>query len=215
MAILIVDDSKHLHTQMEVFLKGAGLTGLYFSESAANAIELIRPADEGGKGLHVDLILMDIEMEEMDGIEATRRIKSNRLFQDVPIIMVTGDTRSESLQAAFDAGAVDYITKPVRKIELLARVRSFLQLKQTTDDRKAREAENEKLIAELQEALARVKLLNGLLPICASCKRIRDDNGYWNQIESYIRDHSEADFSHGLCPKCADKLYGDEDWYKA
>ncbi len=208
MAILIVDDSQHVHAQLEVLLKGDGLIDLYFSESASKAIELIRPADEGGKSLDVDLILMDIEMEEgMNGIEATRLIKSKMLFQDIPILMVTGNTNSGSLQKAFDAGAVDYITKPIRKVELLARVRSFLQLKQATDDRKAREAEKETLIADLQEALARVRLLSGLLPICASCKKIRDDQGYWNQIESYVRDHSEAKFSHGICPECANKLY--------
>jgi hypothetical protein len=73
--------------------------------------------------------------------------------------------------------------------------------------RKQAEEERERLIAELQKALSDVKALSGLLPICASCKRIRDDKGYWNQLESYIRDHSEAEFSHGICPDCAKKLY--------
>jgi len=73
--------------------------------------------------------------------------------------------------------------------------------------RKAIEEERERLITELQEALSKVKLLSGFLPICASCKKIRDDKGYWNQIESYIRDHSDAEFSHGLCPECARELY--------
>lgn len=75
--------------------------------------------------------------------------------------------------------------------------------------RRSIEAEREKLIEELQGALDKVKQLSGLLPICASCKKIRDDNGYWNQIESYIRDHSEAEFSHGICPDCAKRLYPD------
>ena len=78
---------------------------------------------------------------------------------------------------------------------------------------KQAEQERDKLIAELQKALAKVRTLSGMLPICASCKRIRDDTGYWNQIESYIRDHSEADFSHGICPECAQKLYPDIDIY--
>ncbi|MBF0549449.1 MAG: PAS domain S-box protein [Deltaproteobacteria bacterium] len=73
--------------------------------------------------------------------------------------------------------------------------------------RKRAEMERERFTSELQEALAKVKLLSGFLPICASCKKIRDDRGYWRQIESYIRDHSEADFSHGICPDCARKLY--------
>jgi PAS domain S-box-containing protein len=75
--------------------------------------------------------------------------------------------------------------------------------------------ENEKahLIQRLQETLSQVKQLSGLLPICSSCKKIRDDKGYWNQIESYIRKHAEVDFSHGLCPECVHKLYGDQNWY--
>lgn len=75
------------------------------------------------------------------------------------------------------------------------------------DDRKQAEKEREKHIAALQQALSEVKVLSGLLPICASCKKIRDDKGYWNQIESYIQNHSEAQFSHGLCPECASKIY--------
>ncbi|MBA4391425.1 MAG: hypothetical protein C0399_10885 [Syntrophus sp. (in: bacteria)] len=76
-------------------------------------------------------------------------------------------------------------------------------------ERKGTEEEREKLISELQEALTRVKTLGGLLPICSSCKKIRDDKGYWNQIEVYIRDHSEADFSHGICPECSKIMYPD------
>jgi two-component system, OmpR family, response regulator VanR len=76
-------------------------------------------------------------------------------------------------------------------------------------ERKKAEREKEGLIGQLRQALAEVKKLSGLLPICASCKRIRDDKGYWQQIEGYIRDHSEADFSHGICPECAKKLYPD------
>ena len=74
-------------------------------------------------------------------------------------------------------------------------------------ERKQAEEEREKVIEELQDALAKVKTLSGLLPICSSCKKIRDDNGYWNQIEAYIRDRSEAEFSHSICPECRKKLY--------
>jgi len=74
-------------------------------------------------------------------------------------------------------------------------------------ERKRAEEEREKLIEELQNALAKVKTLSGLLPICSSCKKIRDDKGYWNQIEAYIRDHSEAEFSHSICPECVKELY--------
>jgi hypothetical protein len=69
--------------------------------------------------------------------------------------------------------------------------------------------EREELIRQLQKALAQVKTLTGLLPICSSCKRVRDDQGYWHQVESYVRDHSHAEFSHSICPDCAAKLYPD------
>ncbi len=81
-------------------------------------------------------------------------------------------------------------------------------------ERKKADAEREKMILELTDALDQVKSLSGLLPICASCKKIRDDKGYWNQIETYIEKHSDAQFSHGICQECAEKLYGDSTWYK-
>ncbi|MBB5347907.1 response regulator [Desulfoprunum benzoelyticum] len=77
------------------------------------------------------------------------------------------------------------------------------------DQRKKLERERENLIRDLQEALANIKTLSGLLPICASCKKIRDDQGYWNQIETYIKNHSDATFTHGICPQCMEKLYPD------
>jgi len=74
-------------------------------------------------------------------------------------------------------------------------------------DRKKAEEERERLILKLRDALSKVRTLSGMLPICASCKKIRNDKGYWEQIETYVRDHSEADFTHGICPDCAKKLY--------
>jgi len=83
---------------------------------------------------------------------------------------------------------------------------SVIVIKDITEVKEAEE-QREKLIDELQSALVQVKLLSGLLPICSSCKKIRDDKGYWNQIEGYIRDHSEAEFTHSICPECAKRLY--------
>jgi PAS domain S-box-containing protein len=80
-------------------------------------------------------------------------------------------------------------------------------------ERKRVEEEREGLIGKLQDALDNIKTLKGLLPICSKCKKIRDDKGYWNQIEGYIQEHSDALFSHSLCPECMNKIYGDEDWY--
>ena len=75
--------------------------------------------------------------------------------------------------------------------------------------------EKEKLINELKEALADIDLLGGLLPICSNCRKIRDDNGYWNQLEHYLEENSDLSFSHGLCPECEKALYGNEDWYNS
>jgi PAS domain S-box-containing protein len=88
-------------------------------------------------------------------------------------------------------------------------ITALLGITRDITEQKKMEEEKEKLLSKLQDALTKVKLLSGFLPICVSCKKIRDDKGYWNQIESYIRDHSEADFTHGLCPDCANKIYPD------
>ena len=87
--------------------------------------------------------------------------------------------------------------------DIIGLVESFQDITKLTD----LEKEKNQLIEKLQQALSHVKKLSGFLPICASCKKIRDDSGYWNQIETYIRDHSEAEFSHSLCPECSRKLY--------
>jgi len=143
----------------------------------------------------------------VDGIEACRRIKSVERLRDIPIIMVTAKTEESDLEAAFSVGAMDYIIKPLRSIELLVRSRSALNLKKEIDRRKNREQELLNLNKELKDSIETIKTLRGLIPICASCKKIRDDKGYWNQIETYIQKHSEAEFSHGICPECARKLY--------
>jgi DNA-binding response OmpR family regulator len=207
MAVLVVDDSHDVHNQLQVFLRSGGVENLHFADSVAAAYQLLGLVPGGRPNLAIDLILMDINMADTNGIEATRRIKAVAEFQDVPVLMITGDSSKESLMAAFEAGAVDYITKPLNKVELVARVRSFLKLKAEIDARKKREQ-------ELEEAISQIKALKGLLPICASCKKIRKDDGYWQQIESYIKEHSEAEFTHSICPECAKRLYPDLDIYK-
>ncbi len=96
---------------------------------------------------------------------------------------------------------------PIR--DLAGRVTHYVAVKEDITARKQTEAERDILIHDLQEALANVKSLSGLLPICASCKKIRDDKGYWSQVESYIQKHSDATFTHGMCPECLKKWYPD------
>lgn len=206
MAILIVDDSTDHYALLRSILTKAGHTQILGAESAQAAFSIL--SLEGMPSTtDIDLILMDVLMPEIDGVQACRRIKQVPHLRDIPIIMVTAKNDLDNLHEAFSAGAMDYINKPVKSIELLARVASALTLKKETDCRKLREAELRRSNEELQQALREVKVLRGLIPICASCKKIRNDGGFWQQIEEYIGEHSEAEFSHGLCQPCLKKLY--------
>ncbi|MCP4693030.1 MAG: response regulator [Desulfobacterales bacterium] len=140
-----------------------------------------------------ELILLDIMMPEIDGYEVCKKIKANNALQDIPVIFLTAKTETDDLVKGFDAGAVDYVTKPFNSAELLARIKTHIELKRAREE---------------------LKTLRGYIPICAKCKKIRDDEGFWSQIEQYIENHTEAMFSHGLCPGCTEELYGDQAWYK-
>jgi len=192
---------------IQSILTTKGQTEVLTAESAREAFRHLAIEDHESGDVAIDLILMDIMMSDMDGIRACQRIKAVERLREIPIIMVTGRTDSEDLRAAFAAGAMDYITKPLNSVELLARVSSALALKRAIDIRKARERELVERHGQLEQALKEVKVLRGLIPICFSCKKIRDDQGYWHTIEAYIQAHSEVDFSHGLCPECMDKRF--------
>jgi adenylate cyclase len=165
MSILIVDDTAFQREALGALLATHGYTEVVTAASALEALDRL-----GSRGLVqttpcVDLILMDIRMPDMDGIAACRRIKSMPQLRDLPIIMVTSSDDTSDLQLAFDAGAIDYLIKPPNEVELLARVRSALKLKQEIDRRKAREQE----LLDLAELLGRERersdmLLLNILP---------------------------------------------------
>jgi len=206
MAILIVDDSPDQHLLLRSLLTKAGHTDVLAADSAQAAFTTLNlTGSEPPK--HIDLILMDVLMPDLDGVSACRQLKQAQHLRDIPIIMVTANNDLTNLKEAFAAGAMDYINKPVKSVELLARVSSALALKHEMDCRKEREQELRRSNEELQRALKEVKVLRGLIPICASCKKIRNDGGFWQQLEEYLSDHSEAEFSHGLCQPCIKKLY--------
>lgn len=202
--ILIVDDDPITRLLLKNMLQSDGYTAIFEADSGKTALHLLE--DQAP-----DLILLDIQMPGMEGYDVCRIIREEHRNPDVPIVMITGtEVESEQvLTRSFNAGATDFISKPIRPLELLARVRTALaiksardRLKQELELRTRAEREKERTIAELREALQTIKTLNGLLPICASCKKIRDDSGYWSQLESYISDHSGAEFSHSICPEC-------------
>jgi DNA-binding response OmpR family regulator len=205
-SILIVDDSPDQQALLRSILGKAGHDDVLSADSAKSASLLLNLGGEATSH-KIDLILMDIFMPEQDGVETCRQIKRCAHLQDVPVIMVTAKSDLSNLKEAFSAGAMDYISKPVNSVELLARVSSALLLKQEMDRRKNRELELRRSNEELQKALKEVKVLRGLIPICASCKKIRNDGGFWQQLEEYLGEHSEAEFSHGLCQPCIKKLY--------
>ena len=169
-------------------------------------------ARDGSEGLALfrehrpDVIVTDIRMPVMDGLKMARAIRDEN--KEALIIVTTAHSDTSYMLDAIDIGVDQYVIKPVSVEKLAAAVEKCTQIVEYRRAHKQYLAEREKLIKELQEALVKVKLLSGFLPICASCKKIRDDKGYWNQIEAYIRDHSEAEFSHGICPDCAEKIYG-------
>ena len=206
MSILIVDDSPDQQALLRSILSKAGHADLLSADSAKAAARVLNLSGDSASQ-KIDLILMDVLMPEQDGVETCRQIKRCAHLEDVPVIMVTAKSDLSNLREAFAAGAMDFISKPVNSIELVARVSSALLLKQEMDRRKNRELELRRSNEELQKALKEVKVLRGLIPICASCKKIRNDGGFWQQIEEYLGEHSEAEFSHGLCQPCIKKLY--------
>lgn len=190
--LLIVDDvPANLHTLMEI------LGDSYRFIPAKNGEQCLKKLEEE---VLPDLVLLDIMMPGMDGYEVCERIKEDVRIQDIPVIFVTAISEIEDAARGFQTGAVDFIQKPLNPIMVKARVELHLKLHNTTED--------------LKKALSQVKLLSGFLPICSFCKKIRDDEGYWNQIELYIRNHSEAQFSHSICQECAQEHYPDLDLYE-
>ena len=147
-----------------------------------------------------------IEMNAAD-VFSTKEI---RTFADVVAIVDISKDDSQEFVVESKEGRSFIVEVSASNVtsssgELAGRMASFIDITK----RREVEADREKLISKLQEALKKIKTLRGIIPICAACKKIRDDKGYWNQIESYIKEHSDADFSHGICPECAEKLYPD------
>lgn len=185
--ILIVDDERfNIMTLTELLHDDYKIMAAKDGEQALAAVQ---------REILPDLILLDILMPGINGYEVCKRLKANERTKPIPVIFVTAVTEIEDAARGFQAGAVDFIQKPLDLVMAKARVDLHIKLHKTMQD--------------LNEALSQVKTLSGFLPICMHCKKIRDDSGYWNQIESYIRKHSEAEFSHSICKECAEKHYPD------
>ncbi len=145
------------------------------------------------------LALLDWMMPGLDGVEVCRRVRERHTSQPPYLILLTARQDTRSIVAGLQAGANDYISKPFDLEELRARIdvgARMVELQQKLAQR----------VRELEEALAHIKRLQGILPICSYCKKVRNDQNYWQQVESYISDHSDVLFSHGICPDCLPRV---------
>jgi sigma-B regulation protein RsbU (phosphoserine phosphatase) len=146
-----------------------------------------------------ELLILDWMMPGVDGLEVCRRVRQKFPALPVYIILLTARAGREDVVRGLLGGADDYITKPFDREELRARVqvgRRVIELQKALAGR----------VGELENALKHIQQLQGLLPICSYCKRVRNDRNYWQQIETYVSEHSEAQFSHGICPDCWEKV---------
>jgi DNA-binding response OmpR family regulator len=206
--LLIIDDvSKNIQVLGHVLSKED--YSLSFAMDGRQALQLIAEND-------FDLILLDIMMPFMDGYEVCRRLKKIPGKGDIPVIFLTARTEAEDIVKGFQMGAVDYVTKPFNAHELHARVRTHVELKNARDTitRHNRELAQkndalQEINAKLKKALDRIETLEGILPICSFCKKIRNENGTWNRLEGYIMARSSAKFSHSVCPDCLKRHYPD------
>lgn len=195
MRILIAEDDLTSRTMLSAVLNKFGHETVLTSDGE-EAYGALRKSDAPR------LALLDWMMPVIDGLEVVRRIRSEAGLQQPYLIMLTTKSEKTDIVAALDAGADDYLVKPFHPAELRARVEAGRRLTEAKD-----------LLAEqvrkLRQALDDIKTLQGILPICMHCKQIRNDKGYWENVEAYITRHSEALFSHSICPECLKKYYSD------
>ena len=185
--IMVVEDQMLISESIQHSLQKLGYDIAGHASTGEQAVELARRT-------RPDLVLMDINLPgKLDGIEAAREIRGEL---SIPVIYLTGYTDPATVRRAQIAAPYGYIVKPFAERELEITLSIALYRQQI-------DKEKDRLLTDLQYALAQVKCLSGMLPICCRCKKIRDDTGYWQQIEDYVRQHSQAEFTHGYCPECA------------
>ncbi len=201
MDVLIVDDDRDTINLLERYLENRGM-GVLTAHNGREAIEILRKSD-------ARLVVIDRIMPVMNGLDLCREIRTSNIPGYVYVILLTVCDKKEDIVTGINAGVDDYLTKPFNSEELKVRIDSGLRVLSLEQSLREKVIEEKRLVGELREALDQIKRLSGLLPICATCKKIRDDKGYWNEIESYICEHSEADFTHGICPECAKKYYSE------
>ncbi|MDR3578954.1 MAG: response regulator [Oryzomonas sp.] len=196
--ILIVDDEP-----VNIRLLEGALKRDYEICSSQNGFEAIRDI----KNQRPDLVLLDIMMPDMNGFDVCRVIRSDDAFSVIPVIFITAMDTLEGEVEGLEAGGIDYLSKPVNLDLLKLRVHNHLELKRRSDLIREQRDLLDSQKKELESALARIKRLEGVIPICMHCKSIRSDDESWHRLEEYISEHTDAFFSHGICPKCVAEFY--------
>ena len=198
-AVLYVEDEPITRSAVARMLKRRVET-LYEAENGKEGLELF-------KRHRPNIVISDIRMPVLDGIEMSKEIKL--LDKNSKIILTTAHSDASILLDSIEVGVDKYILKPLDMDTLYAAMDQCAETVMLERQIQQQNIEKDQLIVKLQEALENVKKLSGLIPICSNCKKIRNDEGYWKQIEGYISEHSEARFSHGICPDCAKKIYSE------
>jgi CheY-like chemotaxis protein len=186
--VLIAEDDRVTRRMLEVMLGEWGYETVSVGDGLA-AWEALRAQDRPA------LALLDWLMPGLDGVEVCRRARALPTRLPPYLVLLTVRHSRQDVVAGLESGADDYITKPFDLAELHARIRTGMRVV-------GLQMSLAEELRQREEALARVKHLQGLLPICMYCKKIRDDQNYWQQVEAYLASHSEARFSHGICPCC-------------
>jgi len=190
--ILIAEDDRVSRRLLEARLLKDGHE-VVLAEDGAQAWEALQ------KDPSILLAILDWNMPGLTGPEICQSVRQIQTDQPPYLILLTSRDTREDIVSGLQAGANDYVTKPFDFDELRARVQvgeRVIQLQKSVADH----------VKELENALANVKMLQGLLPICLYCKKIRDDQNYWQQLDKYVAEHTKARFSHGICPECYEKV---------
>jgi sigma-B regulation protein RsbU (phosphoserine phosphatase) len=188
MKVLIAEDNTAMQRVLKTLLKAWG----YEPDVVADGLEAWNSFQRENPPM---LGIIDWMMPGINGFDLIEMIQEKKEIRRPYIILLTSKNRKEDMVAGLNAGADDFISKPFQADELWARIKAGIR---TLDLRRNLE-EN---IRQLAEALSSVKRLQGLLPICAYCKKIRDGANYWHRVEQYIEEHTNAEFTHGICPDC-------------
>jgi sigma-B regulation protein RsbU (phosphoserine phosphatase) len=189
--VLVADDGEAARMLASMVLQRAGFA-VHIAENGREALAMLS-AKDGPR-----LALLDWMMPGLDGPEVIRRVRRTDSPTPPYLILLTSRDASADIVAGLEAGANDYLSKPVHREELVARLAvgvRVLELQEALAER----------VRSLEVALGNVKMLQGLLPICSYCKSIRNDQNYWQKVESYFHSHAGMQFSHGHCPSCYER----------